>query len=91
MHADIESVALEIIRYFLQRPDAADTLEGIARWRLMQQTIDRTIEETLAAVRLLIERGQIEEMRLAGGAIVFRLLRDKATDAEPRGDGGGAR
>ena len=80
MHGEIETVALEIVRYFRQSPDTADTLEGIARWRLMQQTIDLTVDETQAALQLLIERGLVEEIRLAGGKTVFRLAADKRAE-----------
>lgn len=87
-----ETVAREIMRYFLDRTEAADTLEGIARWRLMQQSIERTVDETASALRLLIARGHIEEVRTGVGPALFRLNAGKRAEAEASlGTGGSGR
>lgn len=36
-------LALEILQYYLRHPEAADTLEGVARWRLLEQRIHHTV------------------------------------------------
>ncbi|HUP10205.1 MAG TPA: hypothetical protein VMU47_23840 [Caldimonas sp.] len=49
--------AKEILRYFLRNPGAADTLEGVARWRLMDERIHGTVEETDQALAWLVAEG----------------------------------
>ncbi len=73
----ISEVAEDIVRYLVQHPGAADTLEGIARWRLAQQTVERTVDETAEALRLLTERGLVHEIRSGAGPAVFRLASDR--------------
>ena len=41
---------MEILSYFLRNPLAADTLEGVARWRLLDEVVYRKVEETRAAL-----------------------------------------
>jgi len=72
----------EIMTYFLQHPAFADTLEGIARWRLMLQKIDQTVDETAAALRALVKDGLIEEIKAASGEPLFRLNARKRKEAE---------
>ena len=68
--------------YFLRHPAAADSLDGIARWRLMLQKIDQTVDETAEALRALVQEGLIEEIRSASGAPVFRLNASRRAEAE---------
>lgn len=79
----ISEIAEDIVRYLVQHPEAADTLEGIARWRLAQQNIERTVDETAAALRLLTERGLVDEIRTGAGPAVFRLKTEVQPDPDP--------
>lgn len=90
MASKSETVAREIMRYFLDRTEAADTLEGIARWRLMQQSIERTVDETASALHLLVERGVIEEVRTGAGPTLFRLNAEKRAAVEASLGAGGS-
>ena len=47
-------MAREILNYFVRNPHAADTLEGVARWRLMDEMIRRKLDETEAALECLV-------------------------------------
>lgn len=47
--------AREIVAYFLRNPAAADSLEGIARWRLLEEAIHRNVVETQTALEWLVE------------------------------------
>lgn len=82
MEPNTEKVAREIMTYFLRHPVAADSLEGIARWRLMLQKIDQTVDETAAALRMLVEGGLMEEIRNGLGEPIFRLNPNKREEAE---------
>ncbi len=53
--------AQEILRYFLSHPAAKDTLEGIAKWWLDRQRVERGVEEVAESLRLLVARGFVVE------------------------------
>ena len=61
------------MRYFVQHPHAADSLEGIARWRLQQQRVLDLVAETSDAVEQLVEEGLLERVTLPGGGTLYRL------------------
>jgi hypothetical protein len=68
------------MRYFVQHPHAADSLEGIARWRLLDQRARDLVAETGRAIEQLVEEGLLEEVS-AGGQTLYRLNPDKRDDA----------
>jgi hypothetical protein len=60
----------------------ADTLEGIARWRLLEERVRLSVRQTEAALKWLVEEGFIEELRPAGlRGPVFRLNPKRLKDA----------
>jgi DNA-binding transcriptional ArsR family regulator len=67
----------EILSYFLRNPDAADSLEGIARWRLLEQVVHRTISETEGALTWLVEEGYLIEVEESYSHRLFRLNPEK--------------
>jgi hypothetical protein len=77
----VEDIAKDILEYFLRNPQAADDLEGVARWRLMSQTIYRDLEETSEALDWLVERGLLTRVSRPGSAF-FRLRADQRAGAE---------
>ncbi len=77
-----EEVARDILNYFLRNPQMADTLEGIARWRLMSETIHRSVEETNEALEWLAEQGFLSRLPRTGAGVIFRLNPDKRDVAE---------
>jgi hypothetical protein len=73
----------EILRYFLRNPSGADTLEGIAHWRLFDEGLYRSIEETNRAVNSLVSHGfLIKDPSLMVTGSVFRLDLKKREQAE---------
>jgi len=67
-------VVTQILEYFVRNRQAADTLEGIARWRLLQQEVRRNVQQTEQALGWLVQQGLIEELRPSGyQTTVFRL------------------
>ena len=84
-HDKSESVpegAKEILEYFLRHPRAADSLEGVARWRLLEESIHRNIEETNQALGWLASQGFLLEEDVATSGPIFCLNRAKAAEAE---------
>ena len=73
--------------YFLRHSTAVDTLEGITRWRLMQQTVERTVTETLVCLRILVEQGLIEEIHTGSGSSLFRMPPEKRAEIAERFNG----
>jgi hypothetical protein len=74
-------LAREILNYFLRHPQAADDLEGLARWRLMREKVRRTIEQTDEAIRWLVAKGFLEEIVTPGGR-VFRLKGRRSRESQ---------
>lgn len=72
----------DILRYFLRNPQAVDSLTEIARWRLMQETVRRCVEDTQVALRWLIEEGYMREETRVGTESLFQLNPARREDAE---------
>lgn len=68
-----EEIARDILNYFLRNPQAADDLEGLARWRLLRETIHRSIEETDHAVEWLVAQGFLVKLSAPGSKAIFSL------------------
>ncbi|MGH9431529.1 MAG: hypothetical protein ACRD3T_08285 [Terriglobia bacterium] len=66
-------IARDILNYFLRNPQAADDLEGLARWRLLRETIHRSIEETDLALEWLVEQGFLVKLSPPGSNAIFCL------------------
>jgi hypothetical protein len=66
---DARTVAEEIVRYLLAHPDAADTVEGAARWWLGREPSDVAVERGML---LLVGQGLVERHLLPDGTTVFR-------------------
>ena len=59
----------------------ADTLEGIARWRLLEERVSLSVRQTEAALKWLVEQGFIEELRPVGlRSSIFRLNPQRLKD-----------
>lgn len=74
--------AKDILRYFLRHPQAADNLEGIARWRLMQERVQRGVEETERALQWLVSQGYLSAEDAGSAPPIFRLNQQKRAKAE---------
>jgi hypothetical protein len=72
------AAAMEIWNHFLRNPQAADSLEGIARWRLLDEVVYRSVQETEAALGWLVERGYLIESSTPGIKPIYRLNPDAA-------------
>jgi hypothetical protein len=72
---------MEVLSYFMRNPQAADNLEGIARWRLQDEIIRRKVEETRRALAWLVERGFLSENASGRADPIFTLNRAKIAEA----------
>jgi hypothetical protein len=74
--------AKQILDYFLRNPKAADGLEGIARWRLLETIVQLSLAETEGAIRRLVAEGYLIEKEVPGSSSIFFLNQEKAAEAE---------
>lgn len=79
---DARSVAKQIIRYFLRNPEAADTLDGIARWRLLDEQIYQSVQMTEAALNFLVAMGLLEAERSASAGTIYHIDKSRWEEAK---------
>ena len=72
----------DVLSYFLRNPQAADSLEGIARWRVRQETVHRIVGEIDRSLQWLVERGFLSQEAAKGSPPIFRLNCERVSDAE---------
>ena len=76
--SDIEpELAKVILRYYLAHPDAVDTLEGLARWRLLEDRVHHTVTQVEKALDWLIARGFLQKTVRAASPPTFALNSEK--------------
>jgi hypothetical protein len=69
---EVIEAADAIRRYLAVRPNAAETVEGVAQWWLARQRREDAIELARRALLHLEERGQVVRFHLAGGKLMYR-------------------
>ncbi len=74
--------AREILSYFMRNPRAADSLEGVVRWRLLQEKIHQDVEETRRALAWLVSHGFLSQESPTGADPIFCLNTEKTSQAE---------
>jgi hypothetical protein len=74
--------ALEILRHYLDNPATADSLEGIAGWRLVEDLVQRRVEETEQALRWLVANDYLERTERQATPPLYRLKPARRADGE---------
>lgn len=77
-----EEIARQILGFFLRNPDVVDSFGGIARWRLLEDEVNRSLASTEAALNWLIQNGFLIEEKIAGSQSVYRLNPGKREEAK---------
>lgn len=80
---DVEVIAQRIESYLVEREGAADTLEGVVHWWLMQQRILEEQELVEMAMKYLFLQGKIEKKNLPDGTDLYfckRKTREPSTE-----------
>jgi hypothetical protein len=76
------AIIRQVLGYFVRNPKAVDTLEGVARWRLLEERVHESVRQTKAAIDWLVKEGYLEEVVTPGGkAPVFRMKAERKDDA----------
>lgn len=76
------AVAKQILSYFLRNPEVADSLTELARWRLMEEQVRLSVENTQAALNWLVAQGYVQQEARVGTESLFRLNLARRQDAE---------
>ena len=79
---DEPDLAREILSYFLHNPNAADTVEGVACWRLMEEKVRHTVELTSSALDWLVSLNFLVEMRTSGSVKIFQLNKERSIEVQ---------
>ena len=76
------AIARKVLAYFVRNRKAADTVEGITRWRLSEEQVNRNLQQVEVAVSWLVEQGLLEEVRPESSEVpVFRLNQSRHAEA----------
>ena len=75
-------LAKDILSYYVKHPTAADTSEGLARWRLLEAYVEQTTRETEKALDWLVAQGYLSVRTGLGHRRMFTLNTDRLEDAE---------
>lgn len=72
--ADVDiDLACEILQYFVRSPHAADTVQGIARWRLLDEAIYRNLDQVTKAISWLVTQGMLVRVPTNSSECLFHL------------------
>lgn len=80
----VEEVAGVICRYLSSRPNATETVEGVAKWWMVRQRYEDSVHLVQSALELLVEHGDVEKVSVAGGKVMYRKSRAKRVARHPR-------
>lgn len=79
---DHQEVIRQVLSYFVRNCRTADTMEGVARWRLLEERLRRSLRQTETAVTWLVKEGYLEQVVPEGSdAPIFRLKASRYSDA----------
>lgn len=73
-------MAKEILTYCMRHPSVADTAEGFARWRFMEEAVRGTTEEAAAALEWLEAEGYLRRVPALGSDPLFTLNRARVVE-----------
>lgn len=62
-----------INHYFQQHPQAADTVEGIAKWWLPRFGINLPLESVLRALEIMVAAGELSKSEIRDGSVIYAL------------------
>ncbi len=70
-------MAREVLTYLKDRPDAQDTLEGIARWWLLERDVEREVTKVEEALRQLADADLLEIHETVAHSARYALNRER--------------
>ena len=73
----LPKLALQILRYLQDHPEAQDTMEGIMVWWVSERAIKNWLPQVRRSLAALVASGYLEK-RTTDGRIFYRLNRSRA-------------
>ena len=70
-------VILQILHHLTEHPDAKDTIQGILRWWLPKNPVERRKEEVQEAVDILVARGWVTKRQIAPSRSIYGMNKEK--------------
>ena len=61
-----------IIRYLEDRPNAAETVDGVANWWLLRQRYDDSKKVVQRALDYLVDQGEVQKLVTNRGQVVYK-------------------
>ena len=77
-----QELVKDTLRYFLDHPEAIDSVEGIAKWRLMEEALRRRVAEIQEALDWLTTEGYLTSTTRPGTDTLFRLNPERLRAAQ---------
>lgn len=68
-------ISQQILRYLAVHPDAADNLNGVINWWLIEQPNMTALEHIESALDSLIQQNAVERIRNPDGTTIYRARR----------------
>jgi hypothetical protein len=62
-----------VLSYFVRNCEACDSLEGLVRWQLLEETIVERMQDTEVALQRLVKGGYLIEECRPGTAPLYRM------------------
>jgi hypothetical protein len=87
-HPKVSPLGKELLAYMESHPRAADSLEGIVEWWMLERDIRRRTEEVRRTLAELVRHGLVEEIG-DGSSIRYRRKRERGDpdQSDPKGEG----
>jgi hypothetical protein len=77
---EIKKLAEEIADYLSERDSAADTIDGITRWWLLQQRLIEARRRVVLAMNYLYEKGLVTARTLPDGETLYASIRKNSSE-----------
>ena len=75
-------LAQRILQYLRAKPQAKDTLEGIAEWWLLQNRIEDAVGQVSSAVEWLVTKGYLLNEEAPGSRTLYAINPAKGAEAD---------
>jgi len=72
----------EILGYLLDHPDAKDTVDGVIKWWLPEDLVDRGKKTVQEVLEILVSRGWLTERNVTSSEKIYGMNKDRLEEIE---------
>jgi hypothetical protein len=73
INTKLPKLAVQILRYLREHPEAQDTVEGIMVWWVSERAIKNWLPKVRRSLAALVARGYLEKRKTADGRLFYRV------------------